>query len=251
MTDKNINTNPKWRGAWYTGSNPGQNGDLVTPLGRLQFNNIVKPNTRLVTPENPKPIYGYTLIVENDPEDKFYKDIKAAAKILFMEWSEWLHGVDVEAKKTKLDLKAYRDKLLAGIKYPTFRDGDENSKWEGFEGKLYMNIRIKDPNNVRVSGGRHPEEIEAGMLCRSQVSMYINADGFSYGHRLISIVKDDGVRYAGAGGNSVDLLSGLDEAVDAVKTKEESDAKESEVEEAPKKGVKKTKEAEPSGLDVL
>lgn len=233
MTDEKYKLNEKYRGIYGK--------DVVLPLARCTFLNLKEPNTKF----NP-PKYGLTLLVqkENNPEENLLQAAKTVCSEMLAQLTEYLHQLDTKEKKTKLSLADYRKEFKIRMKYPHFRDGDSLEKYDGHVGNWVIVAKAGDITKVKILDGRTPDDFIAGQIVRAQVTPYLGPDGFSYQLRALRLIKDDGVRLAGGG--AVDMLSQLDDAVEAVKVRESAEAAfDTAVAQAA------AVEAEPSGLDVL
>lgn len=235
MAEEKYKLNEKYRGVYGR--------DVVLPLARCTFLNLKEPNTKF----NP-PKYGLTLLTpkENNPEEKLLKDVQNMAKEMFAQLTEHLHQIDTKEKKTKLSLADYRNEFKIRMKYPLFRDGDTLEKYDGHVGNWVIVAKSGDITQVKFLDGRTPNDFAAGQLVRAQVTPYLGPDGFSYQLRVLRLIKDDGVRLAGGG--PVDMLSQLDEAVEAVKVRESAEAS---FDAAVAQATSSEAAVEPSGLDVL
>lgn len=184
--------------------------DILTPVGRIAFVNLVTPTGK------PTPKYGLSLLVDK-------KDETAKSELKAIQEMCKLMVVDFWGDRA--------GEMIKKIKRPIFGDGDSPSStgkmYEGYAGNFVLNARNQHPpehpRGFKIAGNNiMREQFQSGMLCRLNVSPYLNADGFSYTLRAIKLIKDDGVRFGGAP-DPTGLLDAVDDAAGAVNSTDNID----------------------------
>jgi len=187
--------------------------DTLTPVGRIAFVNLAKPNVKFDPPK-----YGATLLFDKKDETvlKTLKSIQALCNDMAEEFCKILFA----REKPKMLYPKFKEAIIAGFAaQPIFRDGDMK-EYDGFAGNWY--IVAKNDKRPGMSGGikilddKMPEEFESGMLVRAQIQPYLDKKGFSYKMRGIRMLADDGIRFSVAP-DGASLLAAMDDAVDAVR----------------------------------
>lgn len=190
---------------------------LVSPVGRAAFVYLTQPNSRFVRPgSDDKPSYGLTVLFPKDDEE-----VKAGLKLIqdrCVELFEEYCRVGYAKTPKKVKYEAFKASIREGMAaQPIFRDGDTAS-YNGFENTWTMKLSNVNIDDIKFYKGQGASDFEAGMRVRAVITPSLSGKGFSYKLRALKLVEDDGVRFVSAP-DVVSLLSGLDEAVDAVKSK--------------------------------
>lgn len=162
--------------------------DQASPLGRIAFLYLDKPNTKFDPPK-----YGLTHLYDKNNEEvkKTLKAIKNHCLEMASEFCKYLYEKD----KPKVSLDEFSKSIIAGFAgQPIFRDGDL-AKYEGFPGNYYIVAKNDALKNITFIGDTANTEYEGGQICRIQIQPYLDKKGFSYKLRGIKLVKDDGVRF--------------------------------------------------------
>lgn len=218
---------------YFVNSEGGVHGnkDLVTPMGRAAFVYLARRNEKYINQKTGKGKFQVTILFEkkNEAVIQQLKEIQDIGN----DMREFYATKEYEKSGKKLQYPDFRKRAFDKmIDQPIFRDGDM-AKYDGFAGHWYIiakNDENSGPNGIKFSDNRLPEEFEAGQLVRAQVRLYVDKQGFAYNLRRIKLVKDDGFRFQGA--SAPDLLSGLDDAVEAVKDSPADDSLERHYERA-------------------
>lgn len=237
---------------YYENKQGGLHGnDTYTPIGRIAFVNLVSPQIYKPDPTS-APRYGVTLLIPKDMDKQSLEIIETRIKKEIGDIREaWLKK-EFAKLSGKVKYEAFKTAKVAAMEgRPFLRDGDMQ-KYEGFADHYY--IRANNPNREGTGGflildGRTPEEFEAGMLCRLQVSPMVDANGVSYKLKAIRLIKDDGVRFK-SGAGAPDLLTNLDDHVaDAKVSADENGSLMQEYDKAASQAS--TPARQESSLDVL
>jgi hypothetical protein len=220
--------------------------DIFTPVGRAAFVYLAKRNDKFPNERTGKGKYAVTILFPKDDESS--KPQLREIQKLCNDMSDFYAQKEWQKTNKKTSFTAFKKDLETkfALTQPIFRDGDK-AAYEGFPGHWF--IVAKNDENTGSRGiifmeDRSPEEFEAGHLVRAQVQPYVDNKGFSYRLVRIRLVKDDGFRFATAV-KAPDLLSGLDDAVEAAKSSPEAS---DDVGESYDKALESS---EPAGLNVL
>lgn len=225
--------------------------DVITPVGRAAFLYLTKRNDKFPNPRTGKGKYGITLLFKKD--DEIIKTQLKAVQDMCVDMANFFAQNQWKKTDKKIPFAKFKESVIAAFAgQPFLRDGD-TTKYEGFSGHWYIvakNDEISGAGGIVLQDNRHPEEFEAGMLVRAQVQPYLDKKGFSYKLRRLKLIKDDGFRFAAAAGP--DLLSSLDEGIEAISAYSKDEGKESSLSEEYDKALEATSNpAQAPGLNIL
>lgn len=179
---------------------------IVTPAGRISFPSLVTPKEPLPpkdgqAPGTPK--YEVSLLLsKKDPSViAFVEELEGYAEEMVPLYNQ---NAQNEIAKVKKILK----------------DGDnsDHEKYPHEKGCWILTARSKDMPDLL---GKDPSFFKSGMSCRLVVEPSLSSGGLGFGLKIVQLVSDDGVRFAGTKQDYRSLLEDLNGGSHGDETEEE------------------------------
>lgn len=180
--------------------------DIATPIGRLAFVYLTKPNARFEPPK-----YTITILFKKDDETTKpgLKKLQAACNDM-IDYFARKHYSKVNSKA--IAFPAFKESISAKMAGRPFLQNGDEKPYDGFKDHWYLVAKVDKIERVKTYDNVPLEKFEAGMLAAAQVQIYLDDKGFAYRLHGLRLIKDDGVRFKTGAPRGDSLLGDIDDA---------------------------------------